>query len=180
MNDDTQRRNKHSSILSALRSDNERKVLGALEATADHGNENMVLPLLELFRDSKSPTVRERAHSLLSSLKISGAEEVLIEALDGNDFFAQRADILFFLWHSGFQPSDSVDVIVRVSLAGDYMTAVEGLTLLESLSHQPDEESLYQALIEVRNYLDAHKDSKHELFALGLSIFDVLARYERE
>ena len=60
------------------------------------------------------------------------------------------------------------------------MTAIESLTLLDSLTQEPEEESLYQALIEIRAFLEKHKDSGHEVYDIALSIFQVLAQYERD
>lgn len=167
-------------ILKDLSSSDERKVLAALEATSEHGDERMILPLLTLYRDTTSDTVKERAEAMLSCLKISTAEEVLIDALDDDQFSTVHGNILAFLWNSGFQPLDALDLITRRSLEGDYMTAVEGLTLLESINTFPDEESLYQALITIRAFLDEHKESDHELYSLALSIFEVLARFEKQ
>lgn len=168
------------SILKDLASNDERKVLAALEATSENGDERMILLLLTLYRDADSETAKERVESMLSSLKLSAAEDVLLDALDDEEFTAIHSNILSFLWNSGFQPVDALDLITRRSLEGDYMTAVEGLTLLESINTVPDEESLYQALITIRAFLDAHKESDHELYSLALSIFEVLARFEKQ
>lgn len=167
-------------ILKDLASNDERKVLAALESTTEYGDERMVLPLLQLYLNSNSDTVRERVASMLSSLKISAAEEVLIDALDDDAFAPIHSSILSFIWNSGFQPLDALDLITKRSLEGDYMTAVEGLTLLESIHGMPDEESLYQALITVRAFLDEHKESDHELYSLALSIFEVLVRFDKQ
>ncbi len=163
-----------------LSSADERKVLSALESTSENGDEQMILPLLSLYRDTTSDTVRARVDAMLSSLKISAAEEILIDALDDDQFASVHGGILSFLWNSGFQPVDAIDLITRRSLEGDYMTAVEGLTLLESINTEPEEESLYQALITIRAFLEEHKESDHELYSLALSIFEVLARFEKQ
>lgn len=171
---------KKIAIVSGLKSGEERKVFSALEQIVEHGDETMVVPLIELYRDSPSEEVRARVQGLLSSLKISGAEDILIETLGDEAYQTVHGDILGFIWNSGFHPIDAVDVITKVSLSGDYMTAVEGLTLLENINGTLDEESLYQALLEVRGFLETHKDDGHELYALALSIFEVLAKHEKE
>ncbi len=171
---------KKSTIVGRLKSGDEQKVFSALEQIVEHGDETMVIPLLELYRDSPSEEVKARVQGLLSSLKISGAEDILVETLGDEDYRSIHGDVLGFIWNSGFHPIDAVDVITKVSLSGDYMTAVEGLTLLENINGPLDEESLYQALLEVRSFLDVHKDEGHELYALALSIFEVLAKHEKE
>lgn len=171
---------KQAALLADLRSNDSKKVLSALKTTADDGTGDFIVPLLELFRDTKSDDIRERVREMLSSLKVSEAEDILIDALEDPAFTQQRGDILSFLWHSGFQAAEAVDTITRCALEGDYMTAVEAMTLLDSLTQEPEEESLYQALIEIRAFLEKHKDSGHEVYDVALSIFQQLAQYERD
>lgn len=167
-------------LLKDLEASDEKTVLKALDKLAQTGDGDMVMPLLILYRDTNSDLAKAQAGEMLTSLKVSAAEDVLIDALEGDDFLALRADVLSFLWNSGFQPNDAVDTITKVSLAGDFMTGVEGLTLLESLGGPIDEESLYQALIEVRKFLEAHKENGHVLYELALRIFEVLASHEKD
>jgi hypothetical protein len=167
-------------LLKDLEAGDEKIVLKALDKLAQSGDGDMVMPLLVLYRDTNFELAKAQAAEMLTSLKVSAAEDVLIDALEGDDFLALRADVLSFLWNSGFQPNDAVDTITKVSLSGDFMTGVEGLTLLESLGGPLDEESLYQALIEVRKFLEAHKENGHELYELALRIFEVLAGHEKD
>jgi hypothetical protein len=167
-------------LLKDLEASEEKTVLKALDKLAQTGDGDMVLPLLVLYRDTNSELAKAKAAEMLTSLKVSVAEDVLIEALEGDDFIALRADILSFIWNSGFQPNDAVDTITKVALSGDFMTGVEGLTVLESLGGPLDEESLYQALIEVRKFLEAHKEHGHDLYELALRIFEVLAGHEKD
>lgn len=178
--DDKQQLKRQAALLADLRSGNDVKVLAALKTTADEGTGEFVLPLLELFRDAQSNEVKNKASELLSSLKVSDAEDVLIEALEDDSFRNMRGSILGFMWSSGFQGADAVDTIVGCALEGDYMTAVEAMTLIDSMTKDPDEEALYQALLEIRSFLDKHKDSGHEVYDIALSIFQILARFERD
>lgn len=175
-----QQSKRQAALLADLRSTDKRKVLSALKTTAEDGTGDLILPLLELFRDTPSDEIREKLAELLSSMKVSEAEDVFLEALDDDAFRNQRGSIMSFMWNSGFQGAEAVDTITRCALEGDYMTAIEALTLLDSLTQEPEEESLYQALIEIRAFLETHKDSSHQVYDIALSIFQVLAQYERD
>lgn len=167
-------------ILKDLQSKDDKKVFSALEKTAENGGEHSIYPLLELFRDTSNEEIRSRVRGLLESLKISAAEELLVQALDDPEFANMRGDLLSFMWNSGIQPVDAIDLIVRVSLENDFMTGVEGMTLIESLNEAPEEESLYQALVYTREFLKAHKDDDHELFNVAVSLYELLSRFEME
>lgn len=167
-------------VLNDLTSKDERRVFAALEKTEQEGNEYSVLPVLELFRDSKSEEVRKRCREMLEALKVSAAEEILTNALDDQNFNSIKGDIMSFMWNSGMQPTDAVDLITKTTLEGDFMTAVEGMTLLDSLNAVPDEESLYNALVMVRDFLKTHKDDGHELYNIAISLYEMLSRFEKE
>jgi hypothetical protein len=175
-----QQEKKQAALLADLRSTDTKKVMSALKNTADDGTGDFIVPLLELYRDTPSEEIRERVSELLSSLKVSEAEDIFIDALEDERFIEQRGAILSFMWNSGFQAAEAIDTITRCALEGDYMTAIEAMTLLDSLTQEPEEESLYQALIEIRAFLEKHKDSGHEVYDVALSIFQQLAQYERD
>ena len=68
---------------------------------------------------------------MLSSIKISDAERVFVEELENAESGVIHADILGFIWSSGFDPSEKLDVISRIATNGDYRAAMEGLTIIE-------------------------------------------------
>ncbi len=174
-----ERARKQLALTADLQSGDMAKVQAALKRTEKLGDATHVRPLLIAFRDTEEGQVRDELRTTLSSIKLSQAQEIYLEALEEEAFESIRADILSFTWNAGFTPGDSVDLITRIGLNGDYMTAVEAMTLIESIPGPLDEESLLQALVIVREFMLEHKESGHPNFDLALSIFDVLSAHER-
>lgn len=162
-----------------LVSKDESTVRSALKKTEKHGDVAHVRPLLVAFKHAKEGKLKEELREVLSTLKLSGAEGVFMEALEDEEFDVIRAEILSFCWNAGFQPVDALDLISKISLEGDFMTAVEGLTLIESMAGPMDEESLFQALIYLREFLKDHKDDGHPNYEIALTLYGVLSAHER-
>lgn len=169
---------KREAIKKELFSGDEATVLGAVKKCEKDGNESLIQPLLIVFRDAEDSAIRKEIRKLLETLKVSKGEDILIEALASDEFKSIAGDIMSFLWNSGFQPDHHIELIVNKALEGDFMCAVEGLTLLESLNGPVDEASLAQGLIDVRGFLLEHKDTDNQNFPIALNIYEVLSGFE--
>lgn len=161
-----------------LFSGDDKVVLAAVKKTSKNGDASFIHPLLIAYRDAGEGKIRDEIGKMLRELKISEGEDILLEALKGEEFPGMEGDLMSFIWNSGFQTVDDLEVIVDKALKGDYMCAVEGLTLLESLGGPVNEESLHQALIDVRTFLMEHKDTDHQNFPIALGIYEVLSKFE--
>lgn len=163
-----------------LQSKDEKKIKAALERTEELGDASHIRPLMMAFRDLEEGQLKEELRNTLSTIKLSDAESIYMDALEEEEFRPIYGDILAFTWNAGFQPVDAVDLITRTALEGDYMTAVEGYTLLDSMNGPLDEESLLQGLVVVREFMLKHKEDGHPNYELAISIFEILSRHERE
>ncbi len=171
---------KQQALALDLQSKDEKKIKAALGRTEELGDASHIRPLLMAFRDLADGRLKEDLRETLSTIKLSDAESIYMDALEEEDFQSIYGDILAFTWNAGFQPVDSVDLITQRSLEGDYMTAVEGYTLLDSMNGPLEEESLLQALVLVREFMLKHKEEGHPNYELAISIFEVLSKHERD
>lgn len=178
MAEETAIQKKREAIKKDLFSGDEKVVLAAVKKCEKNGDESLVQPLLIAFRDAQEGAVRAEIKKLLETLKVSKGEDVLIEALENEEFAPIAGEIMSFLWNSGFQPDHKIELIVNKGLEGDFMCAVEGLTLLESLNGPVDEASLAQGLIDVREFLLEHKDTENQNFQIALNMYEVLSGFE--
>ena len=63
-----------------------KKVKSALDRADKKGTIEWVKPLLDAFRDREDDALRERMRDMLSSVKLSAAEDIFIEALQNNEY----------------------------------------------------------------------------------------------
>lgn len=179
MAEETAIQKKREAIKKDLFSGEEKIVLAAVKKCEKSGNDSLIQPLLIAFRDAEAESnVRTEIKKLLETLKVSKGEDILVDALESKEFDSINDHIMSFIWNSGFQPDNQIELIVNKALEGDFMCAVEGLTLLESLHAPVDEASLTQGLIDVREYLLEHKDTDNQNLPIALNIYEVLSGFE--
>ncbi len=165
--------------ISVLYSSKEPEVLAALEEAKETGDVQWVRPLMELFRDHPSDTVRKEVKSILSSLKISAASDALADALEDPEFGPIYADIIGFMWSSGFIPEESLRTIVHCASEGGFEIAVEALTWIEELEIVHDENQLMDSILLVRSALeDESKAQSKGLYEAMLSALLALERLQ--
>ena len=141
-----------------LVSKDDKKVVAALDKADESGDINTVQPLLHAFRVRKEDSIRDRMRTMLSSIKISDAERVFVEELENAESEVIHADILGFIWSSGFDPSEKLDVISRIATNGDYRSAMEGLTIIELCEGVENEQILLEATLNLRTAIAACED----------------------
>ena len=164
--------------ISALFSAMESEVLAALEEAKESGDIQWVRPLMEVFRDHPADAVRTEVASMLSALKVSAASDVFADALEDPEFETVYADILGFMWSSGFVPEESLRRVANCAVEGDFRTVVEALTWIEELENVHDENQLMDSILLIRGTLEDGKNPD----AKGLyeAMLSTLLSLERE
>jgi hypothetical protein len=146
MSETTEKSNKNlqDSLLSDLQSSDETKIISALDKIKEKGNVAMITPMMDVFEDTDNELIKEMIRTIFSELKVSTALVPLVEGLQRNNDELNEV-ILFSLWHANFNPILFIEEIVSVCCEGSYMTALEGLTLIENLEGPFNEEVLLAA-----------------------------------
>lgn len=164
-------------ILKDLFSSDEKLVIRAIDRTKKHADESFIEPLLLVYKEG-SESVQSKVNEILCALKTSAAEQPLASALSDERFSGLHGDILRFLWNSGFEPVDHLPVITNCMISGDYMTAVEGMTLIEQLSEHIDDELLMESMMDLRLALN-EMEKENEKYLLLKSVHDHLDHIEK-
>lgn len=142
-----------------------KKVKAALDRARQKGDQTWVKPLLVAFASRKDDALRDEMRELLSSLKVSAAESILVDALRDPEFAHISADILGFLWSCGFTCDGQLAFITEVACEGDYFQALEGSTLIEQVETATDEKDVLEALVVVGEALSDTSKSTIQPFA---------------
>ncbi|MGB1031798.1 MAG: hypothetical protein ACPGWM_04250 [Flavobacteriales bacterium] len=164
-------------ILKDLFSSDEKLVIRAIDRTKKHADESFIEPLLLVYKGG-SQAVRNKVDEILCALKTSAAEEPLALALGDERFDEMHEDILRFLWSSGFEPVGHLPLITNRMISGDYMTAVEGMTLIEQISGHIDDDLLMESMMDLRLALN-DLDKENEKYLLLKTVHDHLDHIEK-
>ncbi len=160
-----------------LHSKDNKEVSEALDRAEKNGTIAWVEPLLEAFSSRDEDALKSRMRILLSSVKLSAAEDVFLEFLQKENKEHVYADVLSFLWSSGFTASNSIDVVVRCSTSGDFRAAMEGLTIVEQCDVIENEQTLLDAIFSLRSALnEKEKSDCHSLYEPMLKKLEYIER----
>jgi hypothetical protein len=152
-------------------------VLKALSRIEAAGDDSLIKPLVEVYARSEEGSIKENISFILNQLKISKAEQELMECVSDPRFSEIRQDILSFVWNSGFTPVDHIDTICEIAIEGTFEERFECLTIVESMSPPVPEIPLMESLIKVKTFLAKKEEStRSEIIS---SIYESLKAFDK-
>lgn len=161
-------------IIEDLQSTDETLVLKALVKVRDKGRTEVLEPLFILFERTDSEKVKKEIKTILADIKDSYALEVIIEKLrTGSE--ALNEVLLYALWNSSLNAIDYIPEVVDAAKNGNYMIALEALTVIENLDGTFSNEKLTEAQFILNEYFAEGVDEKETLMR---SILDVILKLE--
>lgn len=171
---DKQAEKRLTNILLDLRSDDPKKVSLAIKSLEVHGNASVIRPLAESLVHGLTPQNEQEVLELLSSLKDTSVVVEMMEVLGDPYFRPVRQKLLTTVWNTKVDFSDYIDDFVEIAVEGDFMEALDCLTIIENLEGPFMEEDILECQLHLKNYLesDAPKDDQkgHILSEIALKI----------
>ena len=128
--------------------------LRGIEKLTDVGSPDVIKPLVEVHRGTESDSIKARIEALLNSLKAEGVVAPVVELLQDEDFKESRRVLLAGLWNSGLFPSEYMDVITASAIEGDFLCAIEAVTVVENMEPPFNADVVEEACFQVQIYLD--------------------------
>lgn len=163
-----------SQIIKDFKSKDEEIILKALIKVRDKGKTSVIEPLFDLFESNQDERIRAEIKSILGDLKDSYALEIIIEKLKtGSE--ALNEVLLFALWNSSLNAVDFIPEVIDAAKDGNYMIALEALTVIENLDGPFSNEKLTEAQFILNEYFEEGTDEKE---AIMRSILDVILQLE--
>jgi len=159
---------KLQSILNNLHSKDEKKVSKAIKDLEAHGNAHAIKSLAEALLNSDSEMNKREIIELLSSLKDTSTVVEMIEVLSDKMFLPIRQQLLTTIWNMKVDFSNYVDDFVEIAVNGDFMEALDCLTIIENLEGPFMEENILECQLHLKNYLDqpgAKDEQKAEILS---------------
>jgi hypothetical protein len=161
-------------IIKDFQSSDVEVVMKALKKVRDKGKTTILEPLFDLFEETQEATVKAEIKSILADIKDSYALEVIVDKLKSGSEGLNEV-LLFALWNSNLNAVDYIPEIVEAAKSGNYMIALEALTVIENLDGPFSNEKLTEAQFILNEYFSENLDEKE---ALMRSILDVVLKLE--
>ena len=150
-------------IKADLASDKSLIVSKALVKTKAIGNEELIAPLVELYKTTEDIKLKQEVKNIFSELKNKDCFDFLLPHLMEDNYEVKEL-ILFSMWSSGIDMTDYIVELIEYSCDGGFMVILEALTVLENLEGPFNDEDLFQAstIIQEKIY-ESEDDKKKEL-----------------
>ncbi len=153
-------------LLKELSSEEEKRVSEAIGALSNVGNSTVIFPVASCLLQTKSEKNRKEILHFFSSLIDPDVAGTMIKLLQDDDFLAIRQVMLTTIWSGKIDFSAYIAEFVEVAVEGDFVIALDCLTIIEQMSGPFKENHLLEAQLHLKEYLEDGniKEERHQQF----------------
>lgn len=159
-------------IIASLASKDEKIVLRAVQRIKKDGDDRVVEPMINVWISTDNRKIRDGITEVLNSLRDERAIAPLVRVLKRNDLGEFKAMLLSAFWNMPLSPTEHVNTFAEIAVDGDYMEAMECLTIVENLEPPFQEELLLEAQLTLRTALAEGESEKDQLLKDMLGVLE--------
>jgi hypothetical protein len=164
-------------IITDLQSGDAKKMTKSIKALESHGDSSVIAPLAEILLKGVNEKNEAEIVELLSSLKDTTVVVEIMDVLENEKYRPIRQKLLTTVWNTKVDFSDYVDSFVEIATKGDFMEALECLTIIENLEGPFMEESILECQLHLKNYIEKgdtkDKQKAYILSEIAIKIKDI-------
>lgn len=159
-------------LLSDLQSKDELKIAGAIKAFAVHGHASIIEPIMEVWRSGLSSENEALVMDLFQSLKDTPSIEPLMEAFKNPLNAHLRRKLVTTFWNSKLDFSDYLADFVLFGIEGDFLDALEAITLIENFETVAPESAILESQLLLTEYFGQtdHRDDQKDAILTDLAL----------
>lgn len=168
----TQTKLKIGEAILDLKSDSKVKVLSALKILETIGDKTILSTLIEVLYKKDAP-LSKAVLELIANIQDQEIAEDLVDFIRKENDPIIRHQLLTTIWNSKLDFSEYLAEFVCLASEGDFMQALECLTIIENLSGPFEEHQLLEAQLYLKDYaedLSEREPRKHQIIS-EISLF---------
>ncbi len=150
------------------------EVIKAVKGLKNNGDENAIIPLIQLHSTTTNNAIKGEIENLLNTLKSTKVMAVVIDCLTDPQYQNSKQAILASIWNSNLDYTDYLDEIVTAAIDGDMMDAMECLTIFDNIEGNITEEKVLAPLLTLNQYLNDNQGSDDPKYTLLLETTQLL------
>jgi hypothetical protein len=170
---------KRQVLLTDIQSNDNHKVLKAIQSMEAHGHASIVEPMLAVWFKTEDEEIDQAMQNFFGDLKDSTTSAAMMEFLNATDSSDFRRKILTAIWNSKVDYSNYLKDFVRLAAEGDFLEALECLTVIENLDGPFPEDQFLESQLHLKNYLENRKESTDHKAELMSEIAMVIREFEK-
>lgn len=151
---EVERRSKVKSILKDINSGDQKKIIKGLKALKVNGDDQVIIPIAEVWSKGVTPEVDEEITTFLGDIKSSTSSKYIMEVLTDKKYNTIHQSLLTTIWNSKVDYSEYLIEFVSLAVQSDFMVAFECLTIIENMKGPFKEHHLLDAEIILREYAE--------------------------
>lgn len=170
--------NKLVQILTDLKSKDSVKISKAIKSLEIHGDSSVIKFLCDrLLVGDLSEKNEKEIYELMSSLKDTSVVVEIMDILSDSKYKSLHQPLLTTIWNMKVDFSGYIDEFVRIAVEGDFMEALECLTIIENMQGPFLEEDILECQLHLKNYMEnpskADPQKAHLLSEIALALKDI-------
>jgi|GEM_PF-264953 len=174
--DEKKRDKKNKEAIINLFSSDDKIVMKGLKSIRNNGDASTIRPLLDVYQSASSDAVKREISDIFCCLKTEVVVDEMVAALEVEKYSDLQTLLLSGLWHSGLFPNEHIDTLSKVAIKGDFMTAVESVTVIENMEPPFQYEALEEASLSIAEYLD--EDPQEDKTELIRSLQEIVMNFQ--
>jgi hypothetical protein len=174
-----QEQDKLTKLILEVESKDDARILSALKSLSTHGHAAVIEPLIKLWNQGVSDEVEKQIVVLLHGLKDSSTIEPLMEAFRNPSNEALKRKLVVSFWNSKLDFSPYLADFVMFAIDGDFLDALESLTLIENLETIPTESTILESQLLLSEYFNQERQKDEQKDNLLAEIAVVVEGYAR-
>jgi len=160
----------HSDLIKGIQSTDDQVVLATLEKVKSVGSAKIIPELLQLWFKSNGE-IQTMVMEIMYSIKDKNAIPILFEELENTNDSIQREKILSVFWNAGMEVKDHLSELVNYAIQGDFMEAVECLTIIENMEPPLPEDQLMECLLNLKEYFSTQPQGEKVTIIRSIATF---------
>lgn len=157
-----ERRAKVKAILKDINSGDEKKIIDGLKALKVNGDDNVILPIIDVWNKGVSPTVEHEIITFLGDIKSTSSAQSIMDILLNEEYKEIHLSLLTTIWNTKVDYSEYLVDFVTLAIQHDFLVALECLTVIENMEGPFEEHHILDAEILLREFAEEHNENKSE------------------
>jgi len=159
---EAERKTKVKSILKDINTGEEKKIIEGLKALKVNGDDDVILPILNVWNAGVSQKAEEEIVTFIGDIKSSTSAQTIMDVLLNDEYKKIHLELLSTVWNSKVDYSEYIVDFVNLAIKHDFMVALECITVIENMEGPFEEHHMLDAEISLREYAEKHNEEKSD------------------